>query len=100
MADEKVYINESGYLVGVLPEECVKDCSHSGACGADVEAWTEELGFIVPRKIAIKYLLEYGAWDEEELVSKTDTELAHICLWIGCGNESENGPGSWGGCIH
>jgi hypothetical protein len=87
-----------GYLLGVLPEDCIADCSHSGACDADVTYWRNRLDFEVPREKAIGYLREFGAWTAEELEAKTTDELAEVVLWSACCDIRESGQ--WLGMVH
>lgn len=69
-----------------LPEQCVKDCSHSGPCDEDVEFWFLKLDTDkFPCSDAIQAeLQEYGAWDEDELQDK-DQNLRRL-IWIAAGN--------------
>ena len=75
-------------LAKPLPAECIVACSGSGKKDDEVAYWVDELKFDAnfPRERAIKYLKEFGAWSEDELKAKTDTELAQIVLWVFCGN--------------
>ena len=92
------WFDAAGWLTRDIPAECAADCSHSGDCLPDVEAWRERLGFTVPRDLAIRYLREFGAWDDEELTGATDDTLANRVLWIACGDLSEQGE--WLGLVH
>ena len=65
-----------------IPQECVDAIAQSGSNDSAVEEWQTKLDFLVPREIAIKDLLEYGAWDLEELEQLSDIELAQKILWI------------------
>ena len=47
-------------------------------------------------KQAIRYLREYGAW--ENLETDTDRELAERVLWLACCDIREQGE--WFGLIH
>jgi hypothetical protein len=75
-----------------LPETCVNACHHSGSCDADVNLWlkdkyvAKQLSKIDPDILADE-LMEYGAWDENQLSNHSDN-LARI-LWIACGNIQE-----------
>jgi hypothetical protein len=72
-----------------------ENCSHPGACDADVLALSKnpkiirQIKKIDPSKIAAE-LKEYGAWDEEEL-KDTDQNVQRI-LWIAAGNIVEDKP--------
>lgn len=91
--------NEYGHYTGpAFPADCIADCSHSGECSSDIEYWAEELGFEVPRAQAVKWLREFGAWSQEELSEKTDTELAELVLWLACCDLKESGE--WFGLCH
>jgi hypothetical protein len=95
---QPAWFDSHGYLLGTLPEDCVSDCSHAGACEADVRYWRGRLDFSVPRERAIGYLREFGAWTAEELADRTDEELAEIVLWVACGDLRESGE--WLGLVH
>jgi hypothetical protein len=69
-----------------LPEDCVFDCSHQGPCDADVEYWQPKLNLQLDRDGMLAELAEYGAWEDDELASKTDAELEQIVIWIAAGN--------------
>ena len=79
-----------GYFRGIIPAECVAECSHPGPCDSDVAKWVNILGFKVIRSKAIPWLLEYGAWNAKELKAMTILELSEIVLWIACGDIKEN----------
>ena len=98
-ATDRAWIRPSnGECVRSIPEDCVVDCSHSGSCDADVAAWRAELGFTVPRELAIPWLAEFGAWDRSELEAEDDDALAERVLWIACDDISEHGD--WFGLVH
>lgn len=90
------WFDEDGILIIAIPQACVHGCSHSGQCQDNVAHWVKELGFNVPRDIAVEYLAEFGAWEDLEEVS--DDELAERVLWIACGDIEEEG--SWYGLVH
>ena len=75
-------------LTKPIPGYCVVDCSGPGSKDDEVSRWVDELKFDIglPRDAAIEHLEQYGAWDKEELESKTDNELAQILLWLFCGD--------------
>jgi hypothetical protein len=95
---QPTWFDSQGYFLGVLPEDCIADCSHSGPCDADVEYWRRRLDFEVPREAAIAYFREFGAWTAEELAAKTDEELAELVLWSACCDIRESGE--WFGLVH
>jgi len=95
MAEYK-WFYENGELKGELPQDCVDDCSCSGDNTAMVKDWVEQLDFQVPREQAIEYLSKFGAWDDLENDSQAD--LNERCLWIACGDISEQGE--WYGLIY
>jgi hypothetical protein len=72
-----------------IPAEAIADCSHSGACDADVAFWAERIDFsgLDPENLKCE-LAEYGAWDAEELA---DHEMnCQRMLWLACGDIQEN----------
>ena len=98
---DTVAFNKDGYLIGEIPEECVRDCSHGGSCDGDVEYWVGRLRFddaVEPvRDLAIQYLRAYGAWDDLDTV---DAEvLAQRVLWCACCDQHETGD-VWMGLVH
>lgn len=96
----RLSFNEYGYISGQLPNQCVEDCSHSGACDSDVEHWVNKLHFaeaLEPhRERAISYLREYGAWDDLE-TADMDT-LAQRILWTAACDVRETGEHWFGIC--
>jgi hypothetical protein len=72
-----------------LPQECIDDCSASGAVDNAIESWTVKLPFTVNRERAIACLEEYGAWTRAELTADSDEDIAGRILWIACGNFHE-----------
>jgi hypothetical protein len=72
-----------------LTEEQAKSGSHQGECDDDIAVLLEvpeiarQLDSILPSNL-VKELLEYGAWDEAELLDH-EANKARI-LWIACGN--------------
>lgn len=102
------WFDEQGMFCAHLPEVCIQECAGRGDVTAAVESWQELLHFEVPRKKAIDYLVEYGAWDEKELNSMPDSELSCKCLWLACGDivDERNSPGepgrvtNWLGFVH
>ena len=89
--------DEHGWFNGSIPEEAVEECSRGGQDAIEpVKKWVAELGFKVPRDLAIKYLSEFGAWDDLE--SESDDELANKVFWLACGDINEQGE--WQGLVH
>ncbi len=89
--------NEYGHFLGEIPAEAVDDCTVGGQDASPyVKEWIAELGFAVPRDLAVKYLAEYGAWDDLDTVS-LDT-IAERVFWIACGDIQESGE--WYGICH
>ena len=89
--------SEYGEFLGTLPAECVDDCSMPGCDASDpVAYWRKRLDFQVPRELAVRYLRDFGAWDD--LATVEDATLANRVLWIACGDIRENGE--WLGLIH
>jgi hypothetical protein len=91
------WFDQYGWFVRTFPDLCVAECSHSGACDNDVRVWQKTLGFDVPRRLAIEYLSDFGAWSESELNQMMNTELSEIVLWIACGDIKESGE--WLGLV-
>lgn len=90
-----------GWLAsGSFPAECIAGCSHSGQCDAAVEYWRKKLGFsesIGPvRKLAERYLKEFGAWDD--LADVDIDTLADRVLWTATNDIREQGE--WLGLVH
>lgn len=72
-----------------MPDECVSECSHSGACDDDVDYWSIRLlrpPEITPDKLAAE-LKEYGAWDADELAD--DSANWRRIIWIAAGQIQE-----------
>lgn len=85
------WFDERGDMLKTLPGDCILACSGQGRVDDDVSFWVEELDFTngLPRERAIKYLREYGAWDDEELNKMTAKSLAEKILWIFCNDLKE-----------
>ncbi len=69
-----------------MPIEAVADCSHIGACDADVERWALKITRpeqITPETLRAE-LKEYGAWDSDEL--NDDAANWQRLIWIAAGN--------------
>lgn len=78
--DDEALVNESddgsawfdtrGDLLKSLPGACIMACAGQGRVDDDVDFWTRELGFDVgfPVEKAAKYLQEYGAWEDLDLL--------------------------------
>lgn len=70
-----------------LPDQCVADCSHQGACDDDVEHWMKLVQLdISPDKLKAE-LKEYGAWEDLELDNHEDN-IRRI-IWLAAGNIQE-----------
>lgn len=79
-----------------LPAQCVIDCSHSGKCDDDVDAWVDRIRQRIetdnfpnkptPDKIRDE-LSEFGAWDDEEL--KDDAQNFKRIVWLAACNIAE-----------
>ena len=85
------WFDSRGDLLKTLPGACIMACASQGRVDDDVAFWVDELGFDIdlPRERTIRYLREYGAWDEDELNSMSETELAEKVLWIFCNDLKE-----------
>ena len=73
-----------------LPRECIAECSASGDVTAAIEYWVDRLDLTVDTHAAIDYLVEFGAWEIEELESWDNRELAARILWIAACNLAED----------
>lgn len=80
-----------------LPGQCVIDCSHSGQCDDDVEAWIDRVRKQIasddfPNKptpeLIREELREYGAWDDEELAN--DEQNFRRIVWLAAGSISDD----------
>lgn len=72
-----------------MSEEAARDCSHSGACDADVEHWAQIItrpDECTPEALRAE-LREYGAWDAEQLADDDENWLRIV--WIAAGNIKE-----------
>jgi hypothetical protein len=87
-----------GYFHGTIPQEAVDDCTGPGPADESVEYWQKKLNFNVPRDLAIRYLREFGAWEQGALKDMSDLDLAQKVLWIACGDLKEQGE--WFGLVH
>ena len=69
--DGSAWFDERGDMLKTLPGACIMACSGQGRVDDDVDYWTRELGFDVdfPVDRAVKYLEEYGAWDDLDLLA-------------------------------
>jgi len=86
-----------GNFIGAIPAECVAECTRPGKDATPfVDAWRKRLDFQVPRELAVKYLDDFGAWDD--LDTAPDDRLAERILWIACGDIQDGGE--WCGLIH
>lgn len=85
------FFDKYGNLKRDIPMECVEDCSHSGECYEDCFLWVRKLKFQVQRKIAIQYLKETGAWEQEELEAMSTEDLSIKILWMACNDITEHG---------
>jgi len=58
------------------------DCEESStAVVKGIREWSAD-GLGIPRQGMIEGLLEYGAWDKDELEAKTDEQLEVIIVWL------------------
>ena len=89
--DPIAYHVDSELLITDIPRECIEDCTVPGqSADASVAYWRAHLGFTVDRARAIDCLAGYGAWERDDLDSRTDDDLAEIVLWIACGDFAEH----------
>ena len=80
--DDGGWFDDRGDMIKTLPGDCILACSGQGRVDDDVSFWVDELGFAddLPRELAINYLKEYGAWEEDELNDMTLKSLAEKVL--------------------
>ena len=92
-----ITFDKHGWLAsGQFPAQCIAECSGPGSVDSAVEYWVNRLHFDPPRDLAIRYLREYGAWDDLD-TADSDT-LAQRVLWTACCDIAEQGE--WLGLIH
>ena len=84
--DGSAWFDERGELLKPLPGACIMACAGQGRVDDDIDFWTRELGFDVgfPVEKAAKYLQEYGAWDDLDLlVDVANTgDKAKLTEWL------------------
>lgn len=85
---EKYWTNFN-YVEFELPIEAVKDCSHQGECYEDAEYWQKTLNLGLNRSDMIKELLQYGAWEIEELNELPHEELEIKLIWLAANDINE-----------
>jgi len=90
------WFNNNGIMIKDIPEEAVDACGGQGNKDQVVDHWVEKLDFNVPRELAIKYLKEFGAW--EDLKQTNQDTLNKRVFWIACNDIAENGE--WFGLQH
>jgi hypothetical protein len=74
-----------------LPLECVEDIAQPGANDEAVAYWQPRiaLNYWTQAEI-VNGLLEYGAWDREELEALTLNELEEKLLWLAAHDAAES----------
>ena len=75
-----------------IPKKVAKECSRSGSNDLSVDYYTKLPQYKrqldkIDKEQLVKELLEYGAWDDNELSNHSDN-LQRI-FWIACGNICE-----------
>lgn len=70
-------------------QECIDDCTHQGACDADVSYWVSHLKFEVDQTQAREYLASVGAWSDEEIAEMSDLDVTERVFWIAMGDFKE-----------
>ena len=88
---DKLYYHYTGsYCLELpIPGQCVIDCAHQGECYDDCDYWIDSLNWDLDMRKVHLELLEYGAWDQDELIAKGEREVKIILLWIACNDISE-----------
>jgi hypothetical protein len=90
-------VSENGELEGHIPQRAVKECTMGGRNAEPfVDRWVKQLEFTVPEAVAIKYLKEFGSWDDLETCGIE--VLTRRVFWVACSDISEHGE--WLGAIH
>jgi len=82
MKKEKIvwcYFHHSEFNV---PLECAQDLSAQGSVDDAADYWAKEIPLDFSREVKIKGLLEYGAWNREELEELDDHELNMKILFV------------------
>lgn len=73
-----------------LTDDQVDQAYHQGQCYSDCKDLMNELSSLnIDRELMISELLEYGAWDNEELNDLDDNELEIKLVWLAAGNIKE-----------
>lgn len=82
--------NEYGHFLGEIPANAVDACTIGGQDASPyVREWIDTLDFTVPRDLAVKYLREFGAWDDLDTASLD--EITERVFWTACGDIKESG---------
>lgn len=86
--DKSYWYCSSMYMIEFeLPGQCILDCYHQGDCENEVDYWIPKLELDIDRDHLIGELIEYGAWDLDELQDH-DQNIARI-VWLAAGDLQE-----------
>ena len=84
--DDSGWFDARGDLLKPLPGACIMACSGQGRVDDDIDFWTRELGFDVgfPVEKAARYLQEYGAWEDLDLLADVANtgDKAKLTEWL------------------
>ena len=78
------------YVEFELPIDCINDLFTASANDIEVWFWQNKLNLGLQRDNMISELLEYGAWDNDELMSLDDDELEQKLIWIAAHDIKDN----------
>lgn len=86
----KTYWCSFNYLEFKLPHDCVLDCSGPGPADDAVAYWQPRLNLNLNREKMISELREYGAWEQEELASLSNSDLEQKLIWLAANDIRES----------
>ncbi len=95
MPENKFFYETKEYKQGSIPDQAIADCSGSGKMDEPVAYWVKELDFNFPVAWGAEWLIDYGAWDEEQLADHEENRLR--VFWMACCDISE---GEFFGMLH
>ena len=82
METHHAYFEASNYYEIEFTEDQIFKAYHQGDCEQDATEVSKELELNIPRSELITGLKYYGAWETEELESKSTEELKIIVTWL------------------
>ena len=81
-SDYEVQLSIKDAMAAHHQGDCEESCT---AVVKGIREWSAN-GLGIPRQGMIDGLLEYGAWDKDELEAKTDEQLEVIIVWLVSGD--------------